>query len=169
MGTRDGITTEEWDIVHGLAVDIVNASGERELQYRQQLLWYLETLEQKYGPLTSILATRADYLDDDDPAREALLVRAHATAASNDDATNVVETAQSLVEMFLERRQLSEADAWLTKLRESIDLFDQKQPSYADYDALRGEYPEACPESGHSTNRHGRLTCVVVNRASRPA
>ena len=58
MGTSDGITTEEWEIVRELAVEIVNASDERELQYRQQLLSYLETLEEKYGPLVSILATR---------------------------------------------------------------------------------------------------------------
>src|SRR5688572_1443807 len=98
MATSDGISTEDWDVVHEFAVKMVNAPNSEKQHHKDQLLQYLEALEVKYGPLPSILATRADYLADDDPAREELLLRAHALAEAQSDARNVVYVAHSLAE-----------------------------------------------------------------------
>ena len=63
--TSDGISDADWDVVHALAVEIVNASeSEAAVRTTAALLCHLDTLEQKYGALPSILATRADYVED---------------------------------------------------------------------------------------------------------
>jgi hypothetical protein len=120
MGTTDGISTEDWDVVHQLAVDIVNAPDDERAKHRHRLLEHLETLESKCGALPSILATRADYLDADEPAREELLVRAFAAAELRDDATNFFEIAESLTELHLESKRLVEANQWLSQMREQL-------------------------------------------------
>jgi hypothetical protein len=137
MSTTDGISTEDWDVVHGLAVDVVNASDSDEDPTRQ-LLDYLEVLEVKYGPLPSILATRADYLEDDDPARETLLLRAHALAEARGDTANVVLAAQSLAELHLSKKNLAEADRWLRRMREHIPA--RGNDDYSKYERLRAVY-----------------------------
>ena len=65
MVTSDGISDKDWDRVHELVVEIVNAGeGEEGDQQTAELLGYLDRLEEKYGVLPSILATRADYVED---------------------------------------------------------------------------------------------------------
>jgi hypothetical protein len=64
MATSDGMSGEDWDLVHELALEIANAedgSPEEELS-RNRLLRYLDELEERYGRRPSILATRADYV-----------------------------------------------------------------------------------------------------------
>ena len=138
MSTTDGISTEDWDVVHGLAVDVVNAPDSDKSDPTRQLLDYLEALEVKYGPLPSILSTRADYLEDDDPAREALLVRAHALAEARGDTANVVLAAQSLAELHLGKKNLPEADGWLSRMREH--MLARGDADYSEYDRLRAMY-----------------------------
>lgn len=75
MPTSDGISSEDWDKVHELAVEIVNAGDAQSEVHRSQLLIYLDQLEKKYGELPSILATRADYVAEL-KHKEALLKRA---------------------------------------------------------------------------------------------
>ena len=80
MRTPDGITDADWDRVHELTLDCVNAPTDQEQDTcRCRLLLYLDALEEKYGVLASLLATRADFTDD--PAvQEWLLLRALALA-----------------------------------------------------------------------------------------
>jgi hypothetical protein len=139
MGTTDGISTDDWDNVHGLAVDIVNAPDNEKTELRQRLFDYLELLEVKYGPLPSILATRADYLDSDDPAREEFLLRAHTSAESRGDVKNLVYVSHSLGELYLERRRLADAEQWLSRMRQYIASCDETTYR-ADYERLRAEY-----------------------------
>ena len=148
MSTPDGIETAEWDVVQGLAVDVVNASDEHKAHHVRQLLDYLDVLEFKYGPLPSILATRADYLDADDPAREELLLRAQSIAAANDDAANQVYVAQSLAELYLEKGNLQNADHWLTRMREC--LFARNDDDFSEYERLRALYRRAVISSASS-------------------
>jgi hypothetical protein len=82
MSTLDGIDANDWEAVQDLAIDVVNAPDHEKTNVRQLLLDYLDTLEARYGTLPSILATRADYLEDDDPKREQLLLRAYELAES---------------------------------------------------------------------------------------
>ena len=73
MGASDEIKTEDWDKVHELALLIANASLREEGNEKESavvvshglalLLPYLDELTLKYGALPSILATRADYID----------------------------------------------------------------------------------------------------------
>src|SRR5687767_6692353 len=60
MPTPDGISTEDWDVVHTLAVEIFNASNDQQdVDLRRRLFDWLDKLEAKYGPLPSSLATRS--------------------------------------------------------------------------------------------------------------
>jgi len=139
MATSDGISTEDWDVVHQFAVDIVNAADGQEAEYRRLLLDWLERLESKYGPLPSILATRADYVDADDPVRERLLLNAHTAGDSIGDTTNLLVIAHSLVEMYLERKHAREADRWLNRMKEHLRA--TPNTDYAgEYERLRAEY-----------------------------
>ena len=139
MPTPDGIGKDDWDAVHGLAVDIVNASEEDKPDLRRRLLDWLDKLENRYGPLPSILASRADYLDVDDPAREDLLLRAHAAAESTGDQLNLLETAHSLAELFLERNNLIEANRWLERMRHYL-VQDTDSYLAKEYERLRATY-----------------------------
>jgi hypothetical protein len=82
---RAGISTEDWDRVHVVAVDIVNASavGDDVLcaHHTQRLLDILDELEVTYGRIPSILDTRADYTDD---ATVAIALYEEALAATED-------------------------------------------------------------------------------------
>src|SRR5687768_7264811 len=126
MATSDGISTEDWDVVHAFAVEIVNAPDSEKQHHRNQLLQYLDALGVKYGPLPSILATRADYLDDEDRAREELLLRAHALAEGLSDTDNIVYVTQTLAELYLDKRDLTEANRWLSRMREYLVARDRK-------------------------------------------
>lgn len=149
MATSDGISSADWDLVHGCAVDVVNAPDADKPQHTQRLLDCLEVLEAKYGPLPSILATRADCLDEGDPAREQLLLRAFALSETRDDASNVVHVASSLAELFLDKRDLPSADRWLKRMRESMAA--SSDPDHAEYERLRAEYRRLAIQPGLST------------------
>jgi hypothetical protein len=138
MATSDGISVEDWDVVHDLALQIVNSPDSDKERYRYQMLEYLAELEVKYGSLPSILATRADYLEEEDPAREELLLRAHALAAAQTDTANVVYVAQSLAELYLDKRDLAEADRWLSTMRQH--LLARTDTDYSEYERIRAEY-----------------------------
>lgn len=99
MATSDGISTEDRDAVHDLALKIANAGAEAETNvYTKHLLQYLDRLETKYGLLPSILATRADYVEDPAEA-EALLRQAYMVAEAAHDTYSMDEIAESLKEL----------------------------------------------------------------------
>jgi hypothetical protein len=105
MSTSDGIAGDDWDRVHELTLDLVGARRDDEISARRDdLLAYLDTLEQKYGPLPSILATRADFVGDLS-AKEWLLLRAQALAEERADLTNVLEVTHSLAELYIDERR----------------------------------------------------------------
>jgi hypothetical protein len=109
--TPDGISTEDWDIVHELIVDLVNAEeGPDEEECRHRFLKYLDELEDKYGARPSILATRADFIVDDVPRRLELFSRAYALAAEAGDARNQLHVASSLAELYIE--ELTTQQEW---------------------------------------------------------
>jgi hypothetical protein len=139
MSTPDGIDAKDWEAVQDLAVDIVNAPDHEKASVRQLLLDYLDTLEARCGTLPSILATRADYLEDDDPRREQLLLRAYELAESRQDTANRLYIAHSLAELYLERRQLADADQWLSRMRQGLTDLDDPGLS-EDYGCLREQY-----------------------------
>jgi hypothetical protein len=110
--TSDGISSEDWDRVHELAVDLVNASDDEGESVRQRLFECLRELTSKYGELPSILATQADYVDDPIES-EALLLRAFDLVQSRGDRSNICEISLSLADLFAELRRPVDASRWL--------------------------------------------------------
>ena len=123
MTTSDGISSEDWDRVHDRVLDVVNAEeGEEEDQCRRRLLEYLDELEGKYGPLPSILSTRADYLLGDVPGRIALFKRAYATATEAGDVRNQLYVTSSLAALYvLELEDVVEGRSWLAHAERFLD------------------------------------------------
>ena len=109
--TSDGISTQDWDRVHELAVDVVN-SGEQDKEARNDLLGYLQQLKSKYGALPSILATEAEYTDDPRVA-EALFLRAFDLSVTRGDTENLREIALSLANFYMDSRDFTAASQWL--------------------------------------------------------
>jgi predicted DNA-binding protein len=121
MGTPDGISTEDWDIVHELALDIVNTDGNECEQFKARLLKYLDQLQEKYGDLPSILGTRADYVDDV-RQKEQLLTNAYVLAEACEDHLNELEIAHSLAELYVETlKDGRKASKWLEHLRRHVN------------------------------------------------
>jgi hypothetical protein len=118
--TPDGIDTADWDQVHELAVEIVNASAEGDDAASDsasiRLRELLDQLQQKYGPLPSLLATRADYAER--PAdREYWLLAAYTEAAKLGDKRNQALVAESLASFYIEEQPDQEqGKRWLAVL-----------------------------------------------------
>jgi len=88
-----------------------------EQHHRTDLLNYLDELTAKYGELPSLLATRADYVED--PAEsERLLLRAFEAATRIVDTLNLREIALSLADLYttLRPRRVA-ARVWLDRAR----------------------------------------------------
>lgn len=127
MSTSDGISGEDWDVVHDFSLKIVNAEAESEENiYTSQLLQYLDELEAKYGALPSILATRADYVSDS-KEQSALLRQAYALAEASHDIPNLKEIAHSLAALYIEDLQdPSEGQTWIKRLRDHLSSSPDK-------------------------------------------
>lgn len=122
--TSDGISTEDWELVRVYATNVSNAVLKEDNQaaadMTQQLLCYLDRLETRYGKLPSILATRADYVTDIQQRRR-LLELAHSEAHQAKDVYNLLLTASSLTELFVEELPNAQlADMWLARLSEAL-------------------------------------------------
>jgi hypothetical protein len=91
MATPDGITTEDWDRVHDLALEVVNLSAEGDEAgsdaAKIQLRELLDDLQEKYGPLPSLLATRADYVERVEDRDSRTSGRHEATSPSSERTT----------------------------------------------------------------------------------
>jgi hypothetical protein len=124
--TSDGIAASDWDRVHDLALLIVNTADQpEEISHRRALLEYLDELTTKYGELPSLLATRADYVDDPAEA-ERLQLRACALATRIGDARNVCEISLSLADLYVtERPRPVAAKVWLEKARAHMSPDDE--------------------------------------------
>ncbi|HZN60574.1 MAG TPA: hypothetical protein VFD71_21050 [Planctomycetota bacterium] len=119
--TPDGISDADWDRIHELAVEIVNTSESEEGKvHTAALLEHLDRLEERYGPLPSILATRADYVEDPQESLE-LLERAYPLAVERRDHKNVLYIASSLASLHIEKlRNADEGGKWLAALKEAL-------------------------------------------------
>jgi hypothetical protein len=138
--TSDGISADDWEIVRDLAVDIVNAGTDGgRASALSKLLIFLDALEQRYGALPSILATRADFIDDA-TARESLLNDAYSLARLQNDKTNALHISHSLATFYIEDlHDLAKGKEWLRRLKEHLDdLPDQDYLS--DYERLMNQF-----------------------------
>jgi len=119
--TPDRVPSADWDLIHELAVEIANADKEEEeARYRARLLEYLEVLERKYGAIPSILATRADYVDDINTRRN-LLQQAFRAARDRSDHHNELLIASSLSQLEIEiSKDIVEGEKWLKAFEEAL-------------------------------------------------
>ena len=136
MATPDGISADDWERIHELAVDIVNADEDDSEAYRTRLLDYLYSLEEKYGELPSILATRADYTNDLS-LKKRLLARAYGLAMARGDDRNALYIAHSLAELSIEEfRDAKEGCKWLDCVKQHLTQVDDSWFA-GEYDRLR--------------------------------
>lgn len=122
--TPDGIATEDWDRVHQLALDVVNASSEGDLaasdSAKVRLRELLDQLQERYGPLPSLLATRADYVDGLEE-QEYWLMAAYEQAVKLGDPKNLVWIASSLAAFHLEEApDPVKGSEWLALLEQHL-------------------------------------------------
>jgi hypothetical protein len=122
--TPDGISTEDWDRVHELALDVVNSSAEDDLvasaSASLRLRELLDELQEKYGPLPSLLATRGDYVDSP-VERDYWFSAAYEEAKRRGDAKNLVWIASSLATLHVEGiRDPVKGAEWLTLLEQHL-------------------------------------------------
>jgi hypothetical protein len=114
----DGITTTDWDRIHQLSVDVMNAAAADEERARaRDLLRALDELEYRYGPVPTILATRGDYLEDAGEAITSLL-RAWDGFSERGDRQNQFWVATSIVDRYVELNDAANASGWLEIARE---------------------------------------------------
>jgi hypothetical protein len=135
--TSDGISDEDWAVVRELAVDVVNGGTDDKVAItRSRLLTFLDNLEAKYGTLPSILAMRADFVDDP-IIKESLFTEGYAIAEGLRDKSNVLHIAHSLAELFIdERDDVVKGEEWLRRLKAHLD--ENHDDDYArDYERLR--------------------------------
>lgn len=119
--TSDGISSEDWDQVHQLAVDLANASDDEDDQVRERLFECLRGLISKYGELPGILATQADYVDDPLES-ERLFLRAFDLALAKKDRSNIREVSLSLANLYVsDLRRPADASRWLDVANAYID------------------------------------------------
>ena len=124
MPTSDGISDADWDQIHDNAAAIVAASGEgADTSFLiSRLLKQLDYLEGKYGRLPSLLATRADYVDDGTAALS-LLKEAFVVSLELADFANTTEICLSVIEVYSELDDgLSRKEFWIGVLRKHLAI-----------------------------------------------
>jgi len=93
------ITKKAWAEVQDKAFDIVNASAVDDdvmvAVYKEQLFEVLDRLEARFGIQPALIATRADFMEDD-AARRKLYEQALAMAREEGDEFEVQEILDSL-------------------------------------------------------------------------
>ena len=124
MNTSDGISESDWDVIRGCAEAIVAASADDvdDSLLVANLLRELDRLEVVYGRLPSILATKADYVEDN-TQKLVLLKESYVTACEINDLKNKSYISAALAEYYVEdlfNAQL--ARYWLQELRRDLNL-----------------------------------------------
>ena len=130
--TADGILSEEWEIVASISASIANnvvGSNNEKIgdALVKTLFCYLDFLELKYGKIASLLATRADYVDDV-LKKESLLCRAYIDAEDKNDFRNKTFISSSLSELYVDEiADFNSGKRWL-------QIFEENLNSYYDED-----------------------------------
>ena len=122
--TSDGIDDPDCSVTLGLQRRVAEAAvaGDVDSQARctRALLLHLDRLERKYGTRPSLLATRADYVEDVHE-RIRLLERAWRIACEMGDKRNCTLIASSLAGTFIEEAGDRHKGAdWLSKLEAAL-------------------------------------------------
>jgi hypothetical protein len=114
--TSDGIKNKDWDEIRELAFALTASTrDEDEVMARvncEHLHDALDRLEEIYGKLPSILATRGDFVrDGEDPIP--FWKDAYVLALQKNDSKNILYTSSSLADHFANAKCYDEALQWL--------------------------------------------------------
>jgi hypothetical protein len=131
MGTADGINDKDWEHLKDLAARLCDTIGsEQEQESRREFWACLDEMEDKYGPLPSLLATRGDFSEDYEE-KEDLLRRAYAAALAIGDRKNSLDIAHSLTELYMDELvSVEDARTWLDRL--DTHLLEIHDSTYAE-------------------------------------
>jgi len=137
MPTPDGISSDDWNTVRDLVMIVMSATtADARSASIGQLFAFLDELDRTYGRRPSLLATRADFLDDDS-RRVQMLEEAYALASVLADHTNMLFIAHSLAEFYLgEPPHPPHARRWLTHMERHLAAVDHRDMA-ASYERLR--------------------------------
>ena len=122
MDTSDGIRHCDWVEIESLAEAIVDASssGADDKILVNNLISKLRNLEKRYGRLPSILATEADYVEND-VEQVKLLKEAYVSSCETNDVKNKSFVSASLAEFYTEKDINPEkAKYWLDQLKVNL-------------------------------------------------
>ncbi|HEY7190662.1 MAG TPA: hypothetical protein VH436_29120 [Vicinamibacterales bacterium] len=140
MPTPDGIGSDDWNVVRDLVILVAAARTPADRsQAIRRLFAFLDDLERMYGTRPSILATRADFLDNDD-RRVQMLEQAYSVAAMQSDHANMLFIAHSLAEFYLDDPpHLPNAQKWLARMERHLATIDHREMA-ANYQRLRARF-----------------------------
>jgi len=156
--TQDGISTEEWDRVHAVAVDIVNASAIDDdvlcAHHTERILDLLDELEAAYGRIPSILDTRADYTSD--PIVAIALYEEALAASENQKLSSLI--LPSLIRLKIQERhdessisdRLVELGRMIDTDRNSFELDDLLELQ-SDFEELKRQNKSSLPTGMNTT------------------
>jgi hypothetical protein len=161
--TPDGVATEDWDHVHELALQVVNESAEGDEAASDaaslRLRDLLDELQEKYGALPSLLATRADHVASLEE-REYWLRAAYEQAQQRKDEKNLVWVASSLACFHLEEApDLAKGTQWLESFEHHLQgLSDPSEAKEAvRLRAILQSLQEQPQNNELQRTRHGKL------------
>jgi hypothetical protein len=139
MSTSDGISADDWNVVRDLVmVVLASTTSDHRSASITRLFTFLDELERRYGTRASILATRADFLDDN-RRRVEMLEEAYSLASVQRDRANMLFIAHSLAEFFLDDPpHPPNAEKWLAHMERQLASVDHPEMA-ASYERLRAK------------------------------
>lgn len=112
--TSDGIELEQWGRVEDIAFEIAEFSlnGKDDTELLDKLYLLLNELEVGYGRLPSILATKADYTNDE-VLELSLLKEAYVNSLEIGDHKNASYISVSIAEYYVEKGKFDLVNFWV--------------------------------------------------------
>ena len=134
----EGISPEDWKPLQEAAMKVVNASLSHDValddNFTKELFHLLDRLEEKYGRLSALISTRADFSPD---PREAINLYEEVLDGESDETARIL-ALQSLVTLLIEEKsgdQLIES-----RLAELKEISKEDTPEWEEYLDLLEEY-----------------------------
>lgn len=114
MKTSDGIELEQWRKVEDIAFEIAEFSlnGKDDTELLDKLYLLLSELEEGYGRLPSILATKADYTNDE-VLELSLLKEAYVNSLEIGDHKNASYISVSIAEYYVGKGKFDLVNFWV--------------------------------------------------------
>ncbi|MBU6953839.1 hypothetical protein [Hahella sp. HN01] len=140
--TSDGIDIYEWETIVELASEIANMTAidvDASLIERKLLL-ELDKLEEKYGPLPSILSTKAEYIDEF-RLKLTLLKEAYINSCEISDLNNRAFISSTIAELYIDNcNDIVRSKYWLEKFRKDLERYPEDEYLNGLYQELSAKY-----------------------------